>query len=195
MRSPSAARGSLELALDVVRWSLRFYWRHIGLVAGISLVASAQRAVSQLWGARLPEWSGMAGEVVTGIARVVLFVLILRLAILSDERLRSLSGDEAWQRIVAFTRSAWRSLVVQALLFAALFAVAELVPDLVIALRVSADAEPMYWAAVLALKNPTVIAFAMIWQIGAARQALLLGAPDGVPPFADRNVTVPGNAP
>lgn len=129
MRPPPAARASLELALDVVRWSLRFYWRHIGMVAGISLVASAQRAVGQLWGARLPEWSGMAGEAVTGIARVVLFVLILRLAILNDDRLRSLPGDEAWQRIVAFVRRAWRSLAVQVLLFAALFAVAELVPD------------------------------------------------------------------
>lgn len=181
MRSPPAGRGSLELALDVVRWSLRFYWRHIGMVAGISLVASAQRAVGQLWGARLPEWSGMAGEAVTGIARVVLFVLILRLAILNDDRLRSLPGDEAWQRIVAFVRRAWRSLAVQVLLFAALFAVAELVPDLVIAPRVPADAQPMYWAGLLAIKNPTVIAFAMIWQIGAARQALLLGAPDGSP--------------
>ena len=113
------------------------------MVAGISLVASAQRAVGQLWGA---EWSGMAGEAVTGIARVVLFVLILRLAILNDDRVRSLPGDEAWQRIVAFVRIAWRSLAVPVLLFAALFAMVELVPDLVIAPRVPDGAQPLYWA-------------------------------------------------
>lgn len=182
------ARASVERALDVVRWSGRFYWRHIWMVAGISLVPSAQRAVSQLWGAHLPGWSGMAGEAVTAIARVVLFVLVLRLAILNDDRLRDLPGEEAWQRITAFVRDAWRSLVVQVLLFAALFAVVDLLPDFVIAPRVPAGAQPVYWAALLAIKNPTVIAFAIIWQIGAVRQALLLGPRDRSSPRAEHDL-------
>lgn len=68
--------------------------------------------------------------------------------------------------------------MVQVLAFAALFAVAELVPDRVIAHRIPDAAQDTYWATLLAIKNVTVIAFSMIWQIGAVRQALLLGAPD-----------------
>lgn len=174
MMSPSPARGSVELALDVIRWSLRFYWRHVGLVVGISLIPSAQRAVSQLWGAQLPGWSGVVGEIVTGAARVALFVLVLRLAILNDDRLRAVPGDEAWQRIVGFVRREWPSLLLQALAFVTLFVVVEVLPDRVLAPRVRAGAQPAYWATLLAIKNPTVIAFSIIWQIAAARQALLL---------------------
>jgi len=180
MASASPAR-SVALALDVIGWSLRFYGRHLGLVVGISLIPSAQRAVSQLWGEQMPSWVGMAGEVVTTVVRVMLFVVILRIAILDDDRLREVPGAAAWQRVVRFARREWRSLVVQVLAFAALFAFADLVPDRVIAPRIPAGAHDTYWATLLAIKNPTVIAFSMIWQIGAVRQALLLGAPCVMP--------------
>jgi hypothetical protein len=107
----------------------------------------------------------------------VLFIGILRIAILRDDRLRHVSGDAAWERIVRFARREWRSLVVQVLAFAALLAIAEVVPDRVIAPRIPDAAQDAYWATLLAIKNVTVIAFSMIWQIGAVRQALLLGAP------------------
>ena len=170
-----ARRQQIRLALAVVRWTLRFYREHLVLVMGLSLIASAQRATAQLWGDQLPAWSGPAGEALTGLVRVVLFVAVLRIAILGDEHVRRALDDDGWRRIRAFARHAWPSLGVQLLLFAALFTVVDIIPDLVIAPRVPAPAQPAYWAALLAVKNPTVIALSMIWQIGAARQALLLG--------------------
>ena len=175
MTSSHLARRQIQLALAVVRWALRFYREHIALVVGLSLIASAQRAAGQLWGDQLPAWSGPAGEALTGVVRAVLFVAVLRIAILRDERVRGLLDDDGWQRVKAFVRHAWPSLGVQLLLFAALFTVVDIIPDFVIAPRVPADAQPVYWAVLLAVKNPTVIALSMIWQIGAARQALLLG--------------------
>jgi hypothetical protein len=171
-----AARRSIGLAFEVVGWSLRFYWRHLGLVVGLSLIPAAQRAVSQLWGAALPGWAAPALEALTAVVRVVLFIAIFRLAIVKDDELGAINPGEGWQRIVRFVRREWPSVVVQAMMFAALLVVAEVVPDLVIAPRVPDDARPLYWATLLAIKNPTVIAFAMIWQVGAVRQALARGA-------------------
>jgi hypothetical protein len=46
---------------------------------------------------------------------------------------------------------------------------------------VRAAAQPTYWAVLLAVKNPTVIAFTLVWEIALLRQALLRGAEERVP--------------
>lgn len=171
--------GEVRLAAEALRWAFDFYRRHLALVVGISLVPSAQRAVAQLWGSQLPGAVNVALEIVTAVARVVLFVLVLRLAILTEDRLRDVDVGESFRRMSAFARHHWRSLLLQGLLLLAAFTVFGLIPDFVIAPRIPDHAQPTYWAVLLAVKNPTIIAFTIIWEIGVVRQMLLhdAGAP------------------
>lgn len=177
MRSSSRQDGGMgaevRLALEVPRWAWKFYLRHFVLVAGISLIPALQRAVSQLWGDQLPDSFGLLGEVVTGAARLLLFVLVFRLAIVLDERLRGLDGAEGWRRMGRFIREHGGSLVVQVGLLALAFILFDRIPETVIAARVPEPRQPAYWAALLAIKNPTIIAYTMVWQIGVLRQMLM----------------------
>lgn len=173
----SSVADEARLALEVPAWAWRFYLRHLGLAVGISLIPAAQRAVSQLAGARLPGAAAVAGEIVTAGARLLLVFLIFRLAILAEERVRGMDGAEAWRRVGRFARHHWRSLVVQVVLVAILFLIFDRIPEAVIAPRVPEAARAGYWAALLALKNPTVIAFTLIWQVGILRQ-MILEAPE-----------------
>jgi hypothetical protein len=53
----------------------------------------------------------------------------------------------------------------------------DIIPERIVAPMVATDAEPLYWAALLAVRNPTVIAFMMIWLVGTVRQMLLTRPP------------------
>ena len=185
MQKPTLA-AETRLACAVPVWAGRFYLRHLGLVVGISLIPAAQRAVSQLWAAQAPLASGAIGELVTAAARVALFVLVFRLAITGEERLRGLDGREGMRRIGHFARGHWRSLIVQLVLFVLVFIVFDRIPDAVIAPRVPESARPVYWAVLLFIKNPTIIAFTLIWEIGILRQMLLIPA---LPPEAPHTPT------
>jgi hypothetical protein len=59
--------------------------------------------------------------------------------------------------------------------------VLDTLPDLAIAPLVPAGAQPTYWAVLLAVKNPTVIAFTLVREIALLRQALLRGAEERLP--------------
>jgi hypothetical protein len=153
----------INTALAVVRWSFAFYLRHLGPIVGVSLVASAQRVLYVLWADRLAGAVNLALEAVTWAARILLFVLIVRLVF------RTGSGS-GWRGVRAFLRDRWPSLLVQALLLAVLTVVFEIVPDQIIARLVPPTVTSAYWAILLAVKNPTIIAFTMVWYVVAARQ-------------------------
>jgi hypothetical protein len=70
------------------------------------------------------------------------------------------------------------ALVLQLVGFAAAFLVLDTLPDLAIAPPVPESARPTHWAVLLAVKNPTVIAFTLVWELALLRQALLRGAED-----------------
>jgi hypothetical protein len=176
MTSPSLLSDA-QMAASVPRWALAFYRRHLALVVGISLIPAAQRVVGQLWGEQLPPSVNGALEMVTAIARVALLVMLVRLAIMAEDRLRRVDWRESLRRVQAFVRIHWRSLLVQVVLLLTATAIFDAVPDRVIAPRVPADAQPAYWAVLLAVKNPTIIAFTMIWQVGIVRQMLLHAVP------------------
>ncbi len=164
--------GAVRTALQVPRWAVGFYLRHLLLVAGISAVPAAQRFIAQRWAAQLPAVAGVPGELLTGAARLALAAVVVRLAILADDRLRRLPADEAWLRVKCFARTRWPSLAVQGLLLAAAVLVFDVVPERVVVRWVPAGAEATYWAVLLAVKNLTVIPLTMIWWIGAVRQML-----------------------
>jgi hypothetical protein len=162
-----------RLAVQVPRWACAFYLRHLPLVAGISLVPAGERFVWQLWGADLPATVTTSLEIMAEVARLVLLAVVVRLAILADDRLRPLRAADAWARVKSFARARWPSLVVQWLLLAAAAVIFDLVPERVVAPRIPEHAQPLYWAVLLAAKNLTIIALTIIWLVGTVRQMLL----------------------
>lgn len=166
----------------VVRWALGFYRRRLAVLGGLSLIVSAERAVVQLWDGTIPAAAGVALEVAVTAVRIAVLALIVRWAILAEPSLADVDARAAWRRVTVFARRHWRTVVVHVVLLAAAFVAFDLVPDLLIAPRVADGAQATYRAILLAIKNPTVILFTLIWEVGIVRQ-MLLHAPDG---HADR---------
>jgi hypothetical protein len=160
-------RRQIGTAVEVPRWSWAFYRRHFLLVAGISLLPAAQRIAWVLWNERLPGALNVGLEALTLAVRLLLVVLIARIAFAGSGR------GGVWR----FLRERWLSLVFQVLFLGGLAAVFDFVPERIVAARVPPDLQRAYWAALLGLKNPTVIAFTMVWMVGAARQASLYPQP------------------
>lgn len=86
-------------------------------IVGLSLVVSGLRAIQVYF------WYGTTGgvaialETCTGFVRIVLFVVMYRLALKSDPRIEALSGEQAFQRARAFVREQPLSLAAHAVLF------------------------------------------------------------------------------
>ena len=104
---------------------------------------------------------------------MTLVVLVFRRAILFEERLRDVEVDESLLRMRRFVRATGAASWCRRVSWRLVFAVFDRIPDVVIAPRVPDHAQSVYWAAVLAVKNPTIIALTMIWQVGVIRQMLL----------------------
>jgi hypothetical protein len=153
-----------RLALSVPRWAWQFYRRHVVLVVGLSLVASAQRLVVVNWTEEIPHAIALASEVVVTAARLLLLVAVWRLA--------TPRGRVSWPHLRAFVAGHWLSLVLQfglimaaALVFdTGLEGAGALLPE---------SARQTYLAVLLFVKNPTIIAFTFVWMVGLARQVLL----------------------
>ncbi|MFE9745172.1 hypothetical protein ACFYOT_09730 [Saccharothrix saharensis] len=150
------------LALEVPRWAGRFYLRHWAVVVGLSLIASVQRLVVVNWGDHVPSGVAFASEVVVMAARVLLVVVIWRLAT-RGERLR-------WADARAFATRHWPSLVWQGVLLAAAFLVFDVGAEQVVGGLLPESARQTYLAVLLFVKNPTVIAFTFVWWVGLIRQ-------------------------
>jgi hypothetical protein len=157
-------------ALEVPRWALAFFLRHFAVVAGISLVPSAQRFVAQL--TVLPEPVGIALEVLTIGARLLLLGVIVWLALAKDSTISGLNSAEKWTRYKAFHRTHWPSVVIQLGLIGVAALVFDILPDQFIAPLVPEDSQRIYWAVLLGVKNPTIIAFTFVWIVGTFRQAI-----------------------
>jgi hypothetical protein len=177
--APTAAAATTPptaLAAEVLREAWRQYRDHLVPILGLSLVGSVQRAFVQYAGAGLPGWAGVALEVLVEGCRVLLVVLLVRWVLVADRRLRGLRIGAGFRRVVRFARRHPRALALQLVGFAAAFLVLDTIPDLAIAPLVPASAQPTYWAVLLAVKNPTVIAFTLVWEVALLHQALLRGA-------------------
>lgn len=152
----------LELALEVPRWTWRFYLRHLPVIVGLSLVASVQRLVAVNWG--IPGPLALASEVLVMAARVLLLVVIWRLAMRDTEW--------RWSNLSSFAHLHWRSLVLQGVLLSVAFLVFDVVAESVVGGLLPHDARATYLAVLLFVKNPTVIALTFVWWVGLARQML-----------------------
>lgn len=163
MDTSGRAAEPVNLALDVVRGALRFYRQQWLLVIGLSAVVSAERVIVQLAGARLPEWSQMPLELAVTAVRALLLVLVFRRMIIDDPDLRGLRLCEGWQRVKRFAGRSWGGWVVQAILLSVCIVAFDIIPEAAIVSQVPPDSQPAYWAALLAIKNPTILAFVLIW--------------------------------
>lgn len=152
--------GELRLAWQVPAWAWRFSLRHFPVIAGLSLVASVQRLV--VVGRDLPGGWAQASELLVAAARVALVVVIWRLAT-RGERL-------SWAAAGAFASAHWRSLVVQGLLLSAAFLAFDVGAERVVGGLLPEAARQAYLAVLLFVKNPTVIAFTLVWWVGLVRQ-------------------------
>jgi hypothetical protein len=156
-------RDELRLAFTVPRWAWDFYRTHLPVVVGLSLVPSVQRLVVVNWGERFPPVVTVTSEVVVMAVRLLLVVMIWRLA----EPKVALDVPRA-RRFVAAHRT---SLQLQCFLFVLAILVFKVGPDRVGDL-LPADERHPYLAVLLFLKNPTIIAFSLVWVVGTVRQVL-----------------------
>ncbi|OLF14814.1 hypothetical protein [Actinophytocola xanthii] len=155
-------RGSeLELAWSVPRWAARFFRRHWRPIVGLSLVASVQRLVVVNWTDEVPEGLAVASEVLVALVRLALLVLVWRYAT-QGVRLR-------WSTARAFLTRHWPSLVWQVVLLSAAFLVFDVGLESLGGLFSESGAQT-YLAVLLFLKNPTIIAFTLVWWVGVIRQ-------------------------
>lgn len=179
MDGPMATRAAATAVTDVLRWSWDFYRRHLLLVVGISLIPALQRFAFVAWGQDMPAGVDVVGELVTAAARLALLAVVYRLAVRADSALTGVDADQAWDRMKAFTRNRWPALAGHVLCLAAVYLVSAVLPGLALRTWVPAADRNLNQAVLLAVKNPTVIAFCMIWTVGVIRQMMLT-------PVADR---------
>jgi hypothetical protein len=156
----------VQSALDVLRWALSFHRRHLVLVTALSLVPGGERVAVQVWD--LSGVAAVAAELVTEVARLVLIVVVARMAILAEPA----PPGGRWHSVRVFLGERRPSLFVQWGLLMAISAVTVLIPNLVLSRWIPDGAERWYWAGLLAVKNVTIIPFTMIWMVGAVRQAM-----------------------
>ena len=158
-------------------WALRFYRRHFAWVAGLSLVASAQRVVSVMWGDQLPPLLNLSLEGVTQGVRLLLVILIARAAWAEWAPASAGRPRRSFRQQAASLRRHFPMLLAQ---FGLLFLVALIfkgIPDHLIAPLIPTANQKLHVALLLAAKNPTIIAFTNIWLVGMARLVLLTPPP------------------
>ncbi|MEV0680275.1 hypothetical protein AB0I60_27540 [Actinosynnema sp. NPDC050436] len=150
----------LKLALEVPRWTWRFYLRHLPLIAGLSLIPSTQRLIAVNWG--IPGAWAAASEVVVMVVRVGLVLAVGWLALRG--------GRATWERFTAFATAHWRSLVWQGVLLGVAFLVFDVVAETIVGGLLPAEARQGYQAVLLFVKNPTIIALTLVWWVGLVRR-------------------------
>ncbi|MBE1875426.1 hypothetical protein [Myceligenerans pegani] len=155
----------LRTTLDSLSWTWRFVLSRLALVLGLGAVAGASRAVARLWEDSAPV---ALLEVVTWVSRIVLVLLAIRIGILADPRFRR---DAVGERVDRFLAERWPSLVVDSLLLLVVFVLFS-IPEWA-ASGLQGIEEDRYWAALLAVKNLTVIPLTFLWVVSVARQAVL----------------------
>ncbi|GLW05402.1 hypothetical protein Misp01_05320 [Microtetraspora sp. NBRC 13810] len=172
----------LLLGRDAARWGARFYLRHFWLVCGVSTIPTVQRFAAVRWGDDLPSWAAIGGEALTGVSRVVLFYLVLRLAFGRDPVLAGLRAGEIWRRLGEGIDRRPADFVLQFVLLGAAFVVLDVLPGLAVGHWVAAGSRELVMSILVAAKNPTVIAFTFVWMAGVARLLVLREAATAPPP-------------
>jgi hypothetical protein len=159
----------LALAGRAAGWGVRFYLRHIWLVAGLSAIPAVQRFVVIRFGGELPEGLSAGTEVLTAVVRLLLVVLIVRLVARDDPGLRDLGARGVWERFGEFVHRERAAFLTQFAVLGAAFVVFDTLPTAAITAWVPDPQAELVMAVLVAAKNPTVIAFTLIWMVAVVR--------------------------
>lgn len=152
---------ALRLSRDAARWGVGFYLRHLVPIAGLSLIPAAQRFLAVGWGDQLPGVVTSGGEVLTAVTRVLLIGLILRLMVRE-------AGPRPWPRFTAFIDRRPADFMLQFAVLGLAYVAFGALPNLAIERLVAPEGRDLALAVLLAVKNPTVIAFTFVWMAGVA---------------------------
>lgn len=153
-----------RLASAVPAWAWRFYREHLGVVVGLSLLPSIQRLVVVGWGDVVPSGVKAASEIGVVVVRVLLLVLVVRWAF--D------GASTAWGHAGRFLREHPLSLLFQLGFLGLALVVFDVVAEDLVGAAIPESARAAYLAALLFVKNPTVIAFTFVWLVGLMLQML-----------------------
>ncbi|SIM84798.1 hypothetical protein [Micromonospora cremea] len=165
-------RTGLALSGAAFRWATHFYARHFWLVFGLSMIPTAQRFIAVRYGDDLPAVAQVGGEILTGLARLLLVGVVLHLAF-REPGLSNLTLRERWLRLAAGIDARVRDFWFQFLVLAAAFVVLDVLPTTAIALWVPDERQNLMNSVLVSAKNPTVIAFTILWMIGVGRTLMV----------------------
>jgi hypothetical protein len=154
------------------RWALSFYGSHFLLVAGLSLVASAQRFVFVGFGDGWPSAVGIAGEILTAGVRILLLYAVVRLTV-SEPGMSELSWGERWGVLKHAIDRRSMDFLTQFLVPGVGTTVFAVLPNIAIETSVPEARQDLVTAVLLMVKNPTIIAFTMLWSLGVARMLIV----------------------
>jgi hypothetical protein len=160
-------KDTLSLGRAAVTWAGGFYLHHFALVFGLSLIPTLQRFAIVRWDP--PAAVSITTEVLVALARVLLVALAVRLMVIES----GFAGREAWARLKAGIDARTVAFWGQWALLAVAFAIFDVVPNALVATVVPESARDIVTAWLVALKNPTIIAFTMLWMIGVGRTLIL----------------------
>lgn len=163
-------RPSWRQALDTLGEAIRFFGRNYPIVFGFGILASIQRAGSVLFGDQFPAAANLAGELFTfGVRAAFVTWLGWRLLVRAPGWP---SFTEAARRSGRGLAASWRVQLWHAGYLLALTLIFNNLLEGVGPLLVPASAQDLFWAALLAIKNVTIIPFCLIWLIMILRRAL-----------------------
>ncbi|MFB9880312.1 hypothetical protein ACFFMN_20415 [Planobispora siamensis] len=170
-------RGSLTSSvLDVPWWALSFLRAHLAVIAALAGVPAVERVAGVVWPER-PGPVAVTLDLVTLALRLVLLVVVARLAAREEPYLLEGGAGAAAHRLLRGAVRHWPALLVQLALFTVCFLLLNLLLDAVARLAGGAVAAGFDVAAVttFAIRNTVFIPFAVVWLFGMARHLILLG--------------------
>jgi len=160
--------GGLRMSGKAARWALRFYASHVPLVLGLSMIPTVQRFYAVSRGDDLSGTANAVGETLTGAVRLLLFAAVA-LQMAREPDIAAIPASRRWDLLGTAMRQRLGDLAVAAVLLAAAFTVFDVLPTIAIDRWASETRRDLITAVVVAVKNPTVIAFTFLWLVGIAR--------------------------
>jgi hypothetical protein len=157
----------MELGWAAATWAARFYLHHFALVFGLSMIPTLQRFAIVRWDP--PAAVSITTEVLVALTRILLAALVVRMMVVES----GFAGREAWARLMAGIDARRIAFWGQWVLLAAAFVVFDVVPNALIATVVPESARNLVTAWLVAVKNPTIIAFTVLWMAGIARTLII----------------------
>ncbi|MEU8301576.1 hypothetical protein AB0C04_30335 [Micromonospora sp. NPDC048909] len=174
-------RQTLALSKAALHWAAVFYARHLVLVLGLSLVPTVQRFLVVRYDVATPV--AVTTEALVVLVRLLLLLLIIRL-LLTELAASGIDRHRAWARLTAGIDARRVAFWLQWVVLAVAFVVFDVIPNVVIAAAVPEAGRETVTAVVVAVKNPTVIAFTFLWMVGIAR-TLIVETDDQAPRTPD----------